>query len=224
MNTAIDFDIDEYKFQSKLSVLELAFAETRQSIGHVEFDLGAYTNKIRGSTVKQTLDLKSEKFPGSQIYMYVNIKLEGDLPEKQKSARGASEVGESTLVGKAASILPIDPSNQVTKINIDINANQAEIEKRQLLNQIQDLDEQKIKVNELNERLKFQKSQAEAENRNDKNTLLKKKIETKNHILKQIEKHNKQEAIILKVLNLINSTEEKKVYFEQSDHVVSQNF
>ena len=73
MKTSLDFDVDEYKFQTKMSILELVFAETKQAIGHAEFDLGAYTNKIRDNTVKTILDLKSDKFPGSQIYIYVNI-------------------------------------------------------------------------------------------------------------------------------------------------------
>jgi hypothetical protein len=47
MKTSLDFDTDEYKFQPKMSILELVFADTKQVIGHVEFDLGAYTNKIR---------------------------------------------------------------------------------------------------------------------------------------------------------------------------------
>ena len=47
MKTSLDFDTDEHKFQPKLSILELVFAETKQPIGHVEFDLGVYTNKIR---------------------------------------------------------------------------------------------------------------------------------------------------------------------------------
>jgi len=47
MKTSLDFDMDEYKFQPKMSILELVFAETKQAIGHVEFDLGQYTNKIR---------------------------------------------------------------------------------------------------------------------------------------------------------------------------------
>lgn len=82
MKTAVDFDVDEYKFQSKLSILELVFADSKQSIGYVEFDLGAYSNKIRDQLVKTVLDLKSEKYPGCQIYIYVNIQLLDELPAK----------------------------------------------------------------------------------------------------------------------------------------------
>ena len=48
-----------------MSILELVFSETKQPIGFAEFDLGAYTNKIRDSTVKTILDLKSDTFPGA---------------------------------------------------------------------------------------------------------------------------------------------------------------
>ena len=48
-----------------MSILELVFSETKQAIGYAEFDLGAYTNKIRDSTVKTILDLKSDQFPGA---------------------------------------------------------------------------------------------------------------------------------------------------------------
>ena len=64
MKTSLDFDVDEYKFQPKLSILELVLADSKQSIGFHEFDLGQYSNKIRDSTVKTILDLKSERFPG----------------------------------------------------------------------------------------------------------------------------------------------------------------
>lgn len=73
MKTSLEFDTDEYKFQPKMSILELVFTETKQAIGYVEFDLGVYTNKIRDQLVKTILDLKSDKFPGCQIYIYVNI-------------------------------------------------------------------------------------------------------------------------------------------------------
>ena len=73
MKTSLEFDTDEYKFQTKISILELVFAGTKQSIGYVEFDLGSYTNQMKDSMKKTILDLKSEKFPGSQIYIYINI-------------------------------------------------------------------------------------------------------------------------------------------------------
>ena len=47
MKTSLEYDIQEQKFCNKLSILELIFADTKQSIGFVEFDLGTYTNKIK---------------------------------------------------------------------------------------------------------------------------------------------------------------------------------
>lgn len=82
MKTSLDFDLDEYKFQSKMSILELIFADTKQPIGHVEFDLGAYTNQMKDTMKKTILDLKSEKYPGSQIYIYINIQVLDALPER----------------------------------------------------------------------------------------------------------------------------------------------
>jgi|TARA_B110000305_G_C19342832_1_gene590063 hypothetical protein len=82
MKTALDFDLDEHKFLPKMSILELVFSETKQAIGHAEFDLGQYTNKMRDSTVKTILDLRSDKFPGCQIYIYVFINLLDALPDK----------------------------------------------------------------------------------------------------------------------------------------------
>jgi hypothetical protein len=64
MKTSLDFDDEEFKFQPKMTILELVFAETKQAIGYAEFDLGQYANKNRESTVKKILDLKSDKFPG----------------------------------------------------------------------------------------------------------------------------------------------------------------
>ena len=81
MKTSLEFDVEEYKFQSKQSILELVFNETKQGIGFIEFDLGKYTNKVRDQRVKTTLDLKSEKFPGCQIYIYVHIQLIDELPD-----------------------------------------------------------------------------------------------------------------------------------------------
>ena len=97
MKTSLEFDVNEYKFESKMSILELVFSETKQAIGHAEFDLGSYTNKIRDTTVKTILDLKSEKFPGAQIYIYVNIQLLDALPEKT-SGKTADGPGRETTI------------------------------------------------------------------------------------------------------------------------------
>jgi hypothetical protein len=103
MKTSLEFDINEYKFESKMSILELVFSETKQAIGHAEFDLGSYTNKIRDTTVKTILDLKSEKFPGAQIYIYVNIQLLDPLPEKTSGSKTVGD-GRNTTVKQGAEI------------------------------------------------------------------------------------------------------------------------
>jgi len=65
MKTSLDYDIEKNKFEPKMSIIELQFAETKDVIGHHEFDLGTYGNKLRDNkTVKTTLDLKSDGFPG----------------------------------------------------------------------------------------------------------------------------------------------------------------
>ena len=65
-----------------MSILELVFTDTKKPIGYHEFDLGQYTNKVRDQVVKTVLDLRSDSFPGCQIYIYVNIQLLDPLPPK----------------------------------------------------------------------------------------------------------------------------------------------
>jgi len=63
--TFLKYNIDTGKFQPTISVIELQFAETKAVIGHCEFDLGMYGNRLRDNkTVKTTLDLRSDSFPG----------------------------------------------------------------------------------------------------------------------------------------------------------------
>lgn len=147
MKTAVDFDTDEYKFQSKLSILELVFADSKQSIGYVEFDLGAYSNKIRDQLVKTVLDLKSEKYPGCQIYIYVNIQLLDELPARTSTAATSS----SSTARPSTAGSTIDSS--VT--TIDLNQNLFDIRKAELEKEIIDLQEGKIKLEQEFERLKF---------------------------------------------------------------------
>ena len=148
MKTSLDFDTDEHKFQPKLSILELVFAETKQPIGHVEFDLGVYTNKIRDQLVKTVLDLKSDKFPGCQIYIYVNIQLLDPLPEK-----GA--------ITKPIPSIPTNTNSTGAQSKIDINSQLFEIKKLKLVADLKELEEKKIKLEVEQERLKFQKTRAE---------------------------------------------------------------
>ena len=85
MKTSLEFDASDYKFLSKLSILELIFHNNKQAIGHIEFDLGRYSNMISDQTKKQFLDLKSDNYPGCQLYIYVNIKVLDPLPERDLS-------------------------------------------------------------------------------------------------------------------------------------------
>jgi hypothetical protein len=47
MKTSLDFDLQEYKFLSKVTVLELVFESTKAKIGHYDLDLAEYTNRAR---------------------------------------------------------------------------------------------------------------------------------------------------------------------------------
>lgn len=86
MKTSVEFDITDYKFQSKMSILELIFHQNKQAVGHIEFDLGWYANMTNDQTKKKFLDLKSETYPGSQIYIYVAIKVLEPLTDMQMKA------------------------------------------------------------------------------------------------------------------------------------------
>ena len=91
MKTSLDYDVDSNKFQQKMSVIELQFNETNDVIGHCEFDLGMYGNRLRDNkTVKTTLDLRSDSFPGCQVSIYVNVTLLDELPKKSESRQSMS--------------------------------------------------------------------------------------------------------------------------------------
>lgn len=128
MKTALEYDLDEYKFQPKMSILELIFHGTKQGIGYIEFDLGAYTNKVRDKTEKKVLDLKSDKFPGCQIYIYINIKLLDPLPaesEMNKLKAGGQNsnrdqngktAGGAAAISTAAKVATFDPKQKENKL------------------------------------------------------------------------------------------------------------
>ena len=84
MKTSLEFDVVEYKFQSKNSILELIFPkqQDRKRIAYTEFDLGKYANQVGDSTVKTGLDLKSEEYPGCLINIYINIQVLDPLPDQ----------------------------------------------------------------------------------------------------------------------------------------------
>ena len=151
MKTALDFDLDEHKFQPKMSILELVFSETKQAIGHAEFDLGQYTNKMRDSTVKTILDLRSDKFPGCQIYIYVFIQLLDPLPEAKPMY---DKIG-TQLNPRQSMFMPSQDDTVATIEEFDPNANAFDKQKKILLNEKQTLEAQQIKFEQENERLQF---------------------------------------------------------------------
>lgn len=52
MKTSLDYDTEEVKFLTKNSILELVFEDTKQVIGHCEFDIGKYANRSQGQLNK----------------------------------------------------------------------------------------------------------------------------------------------------------------------------
>lgn len=76
-------------------------------------------------------------------------------------------------------------------VDYDKSANQFEITKKLLEDNIQALDESKNKLDRENEKLKFYKKQAECEKLTDAKELLQKKDESRLKIMKNIEKYDK---------------------------------
>ena len=95
MTTQLEYDTVESKFLSKMSFFELVFYDSKEQIGFHEFDIGQYANRLEsGKTDKRRLDLKSDRFPGCQIYLYVNIQVLEDLPAPRQSFAGATGAGK----------------------------------------------------------------------------------------------------------------------------------
>jgi hypothetical protein len=126
MKTSLDFDQDEFKFQPKMTILELVFAETKQAIGFAEFDLGGYANKSRDTTVKKILDLKSDKFPGCQIYIYINIQLLDELPKQGYNVASTAPDSRASVSGSVMGSFITNASTEA----FDPNANANEIRKK----------------------------------------------------------------------------------------------
>ena len=93
------------------------------------------------------MDLKSEKFPGAQIYIYVNIQLLDPLPER--SSKGNDDNNRTTTVkpGKKGDLIDLNQNKKILK----------EIEGKR---QVDLLMEKKIHLEQENDRLKFQKELA----------------------------------------------------------------
>lgn len=92
-------DIKEQTFEPKITVMSLVFTDTKDEIGHYDFNLATYANQFlqtqkefsapdkQPKKVKKVLDLKSEKFPGSQIYIYILIGFLEPIPTNQPQDR-----------------------------------------------------------------------------------------------------------------------------------------
>lgn len=93
------------------------------------------------------MDLKSEKFPGAQIYIYVNIQLLDPLPEKNKNENDRSTVIKPGIKVKQGEMIDLNQNKKILK----------EIEGKR---QVDLLMEKKIHLEQENDRLKFQKELA----------------------------------------------------------------
>ena len=176
MKTTLDYDIDTKKFQeNKLSILYLRFHETKQEIGHAEFNIGRYANHTSGKKVKQTLDLKSEKFPGAQLYLYVDVVLLDNLTDQ-------GDMGKTT----------------VQKHNPKEHRQEAAAEA--LGNEVVALTRQKTLREQESERLQYLLEQAAAEQKEDFLELLRIKSGFKKQIQWKLTRHGKQHSIIIQVL------------------------
>ena len=89
-----------------------------------------YANRIRDKTVKTTLDLKSDKFPGCQIYIYVNVSVLDALPEKGSKASSPTKTpgsGQKSGGNNMTNAIGLSISKAV---DYDKSANQFEITKK----------------------------------------------------------------------------------------------
>lgn len=85
--------------------------------------------------------------------------------------------------------------------------------------------EKKIRLEQENDRLKFQLELANIEKHSNVLQLIKEKTEIKKGIQSKIEKYSKQEQIILKVLNIINNqNSEEYQMFKEKDQVIDEKF
>mmetsp|Transcript_1964 Transcript_1964/g.3440 ORF Transcript_1964/g.3440 Transcript_1964/m.3440 type:complete len:151 (-) Transcript_1964:441-893(-) len=143
MKTSMDFDTDEYKFQPKLSILELVFSDSKTPIGYHEFDLGQYTNKVRDQVVKTVLDLRSDNYPGCQIYIYVNIQLLDPLPARNQAS--ASQIQQRLGTQIAQTVQGTIAQSIASQAQFDPVAQANEIRKKELVEDIRKLEDEKIK-------------------------------------------------------------------------------
>ena len=190
MKTSLDYDMDKGKFEAKMSVIELQFAETKDVIGHTEFDLGLYGNRLRDNkTVKTTLDLRSDHFPGCQVLIYVNVTLLDELPTAGSNTKKENKAGSATKYG--TTVEKGDPSlmaSSAIDAKHDPNLNKFMQQKEQMANEIKQLEKTQTQLNQNQERLKFFIKQTEMEKSDNIADLLQKKSKALAKCKKEIEK------------------------------------
>ena len=97
------------------------------------------------------------------------------------SIRGS--VASSSILGSFIS--------NAAAVEFDPNASANEIRKKQLIGQVGQLQEERIKLDQEFERVSFQKDQCETDKITDFYDLLQKKVATEKGIRKKIEKYSK---------------------------------
>lgn len=105
------------------------------------------------------MDLKSDKFPGCQIYIYINIQLLDELP-KQKGPYDARTMASSSISHVSSALRGSIMGSFISDANtieFDADANAFENKKRQLIAQVGQLQEERIKLDQEYERVSFQK-------------------------------------------------------------------
>jgi len=135
MKTNLDMDVKEQTFEPKITVMSLVFTDTKDEIGHYDFNLATYANQFLQAQkeysavdkatkkVKKVLDLKSEKFPGSQIYIYILIGFLEPIPTLQlqdKSLKGSTiaNLAKVTKFDAASNEQELKKQNQIEEIRI----------------------------------------------------------------------------------------------------------
>lgn len=114
--------------------------DSKHPIGFYEFDLGSFTNKFRGQTKKMYLDLKSDKYPGCQIYIYTNITVEKMPPPPPKNlATPGAGVPRGTIVANPATV-----NSEVAVVDPKLNA--LEKKRNELVTEVGRLEDQKNKL------------------------------------------------------------------------------
>ena len=121
MKTSLDMDVKEQTFEPKITVMSLVFTDTKDEIGHYDFNLATYANQFLQATkeysveaqtpkkVKKVLDLKSEKFPGSQIYIYILITFEEKPPTLQ--SLDPLKAIKGSIMNKMANVTKFDAAS-----------------------------------------------------------------------------------------------------------------